>query len=212
MVPYRGTTTAIPEGNPVGLFDELKDKISHLDPNKNEAEAQPPAPEAQPADEQANVDAIEKSQQDALAQAEAEQAAAAAEKSQQDALAQAEAEQAAAAAEKSQQEALARAEAEQAAAEKAAQQAQAQKDAAAKEAAAKAEQAKQAAAKEAAAKQAAAKQAAAPKPQRKYTVKPGDTLSGIAAHYGVNYMDIARANNIANPDLIYPGQTFVIPD
>jgi FOG: LysM repeat len=44
-----------------------------------------------------------------------------------------------------------------------------------------------------------------------YEVQPGDTLSGIAAKYGVNYMDIARANGIENPDLIYPGQVFTIP-
>ncbi len=44
-----------------------------------------------------------------------------------------------------------------------------------------------------------------------YEVQPGDTLSGIAAKYGVNDMDIARANGIENPDLIYPGQVFTIP-
>ena len=44
-----------------------------------------------------------------------------------------------------------------------------------------------------------------------YTVQSGDTLSGIAAKYGVSYQDIASANNIANPNLIYPGQTFTIP-
>ena len=44
-----------------------------------------------------------------------------------------------------------------------------------------------------------------------YTVKSGDTLSGIAAQYGVSYQDIAKANNIANPNLIYPGQVFTIP-
>ena len=44
-----------------------------------------------------------------------------------------------------------------------------------------------------------------------YTVKSGDTLGEIAARYGVNYMDIARANNIENPDLIFPGQVFKIP-
>lgn len=44
-----------------------------------------------------------------------------------------------------------------------------------------------------------------------HTVVAGETLSGIAAKYGVNYQDIAKANGIANPDLIYPGQTFTIP-
>lgn len=44
-----------------------------------------------------------------------------------------------------------------------------------------------------------------------HTVAAGETLSGIAAKYGVNYQDIAKANGIANPNLIYPGQTFKIP-
>ena len=44
-----------------------------------------------------------------------------------------------------------------------------------------------------------------------YTVVAGDTLSGIGAKFGVNYQDIAKANNIADPNLIYPGQTFTIP-
>jgi nucleoid-associated protein YgaU len=44
-----------------------------------------------------------------------------------------------------------------------------------------------------------------------YTVKSGDTLSAIGAHFGVDYMDIARLNKIENPDLIYPGQVFKIP-
>ena len=49
-----------------------------------------------------------------------------------------------------------------------------------------------------------------------YTVQPGDTLSGIALKfYGDasrdSYMKIARANNIANPDLIKVGQKLQIP-
>jgi LysM repeat protein len=43
-----------------------------------------------------------------------------------------------------------------------------------------------------------------------YTVKKGDTLSGIAARYGTTYQKIAADNNIANPNLIYPGQVLVI--
>lgn len=43
-----------------------------------------------------------------------------------------------------------------------------------------------------------------------YTVKAGDTLSGIGARYGVDYHKIARDNNIANPNLIYVGQKIVI--
>lgn len=40
-----------------------------------------------------------------------------------------------------------------------------------------------------------------------YTVQSGDTLSGIAAQYGTTYQAIAALNGLANPDLIYPGQT-----
>jgi nucleoid-associated protein YgaU len=44
-----------------------------------------------------------------------------------------------------------------------------------------------------------------------HEVQPGDTLSGIAEQFGVNYMEIARANGIENPDLIHPGRVFTIP-
>lgn len=53
-----------------------------------------------------------------------------------------------------------------------------------------------------------------PAPQRTYTVVPGDTLWGIAALFygdGTRYPEIAAANGIENPNLIYPGQTFIIP-
>ena len=43
-----------------------------------------------------------------------------------------------------------------------------------------------------------------------YTVKPGDTLSGIGKKYGVSYQDIAKENGISNPNLIYAGQTLNI--
>ena len=43
-----------------------------------------------------------------------------------------------------------------------------------------------------------------------YTVKSGDTLSGIAAKYGTTYQEIARKNGIANPNKIYPGQVLKI--
>ena len=43
-----------------------------------------------------------------------------------------------------------------------------------------------------------------------YTVVKGDTLSGIAARYGTTYQKIAADNNIANPNLIYPGQVLKI--
>jgi murein DD-endopeptidase MepM/ murein hydrolase activator NlpD len=42
-------------------------------------------------------------------------------------------------------------------------------------------------------------------------VQPGDTLSGIAAQYGTSYQAIAAASGIANPNLIYAGQTVEVP-
>lgn len=44
-----------------------------------------------------------------------------------------------------------------------------------------------------------------------YTVKTGDTLGSICARHDVSYQDIARINQIENPDLIFPGQVFQIP-
>jgi LysM repeat protein len=45
-----------------------------------------------------------------------------------------------------------------------------------------------------------------------YTIQKGDTLSGIAAKYGISdYKTIASANNIANPNLIQAGSTIIIP-
>ena len=43
-----------------------------------------------------------------------------------------------------------------------------------------------------------------------YTVKSGDTLSGIASMYGTSYQKIASDNGIANPNLIHPGQVLII--
>ena len=40
-----------------------------------------------------------------------------------------------------------------------------------------------------------------------YTVQTGDTLSGIASQYNTNYQTLANLNGIANPNLIYKGQT-----
>lgn len=39
-----------------------------------------------------------------------------------------------------------------------------------------------------------------------YTVKRGDTLSGIASKYGTTYQRIAQINGITNPNRIYAGQ------
>ena len=43
-----------------------------------------------------------------------------------------------------------------------------------------------------------------------YTVKAGDTLSGIAEKYGTTYQHLAEINGISNPNLIYPGQVIKI--
>lgn len=39
-----------------------------------------------------------------------------------------------------------------------------------------------------------------------YTVKPGDTLSGIAAKYGTTWQALQQINGIADANKIYPGQ------
>lgn len=49
----------------------------------------------------------------------------------------------------------------------------------------------------------------------KYTVKTGDTLGSIAKKFykdPLKYKDIAKANNISNPDLISVGQVLLIPE
>ncbi len=43
-----------------------------------------------------------------------------------------------------------------------------------------------------------------------YTVQSGDTLSGIAAKYGMGYQTLAEMNGIANPNLIYAGQRLMV--
>jgi len=48
-------------------------------------------------------------------------------------------------------------------------------------------------------------------PEIAYTIKPGDTLIGIARLYGTTVQAIVRANNITNPNLIYPGTRLIIP-
>ena len=47
-----------------------------------------------------------------------------------------------------------------------------------------------------------------------YTVQRGDTLWGIAKKFygnGSKYPEIAKANNISNPDIIHTGQVILIP-
>jgi LysM repeat protein len=43
------------------------------------------------------------------------------------------------------------------------------------------------------------------------TVTAGETLSGIAAQYGTSYQVLAADNHIADPNLIFVGQTIDIP-
>lgn len=48
--------------------------------------------------------------------------------------------------------------------------------------------------------------------QTAYIVQRGDTLSGIAARYGVSLLDLAAVNNISVMDYIYAGQSLRIPN
>ncbi|MDP4107597.1 MAG: DUF1906 domain-containing protein [Bacillota bacterium] len=51
----------------------------------------------------------------------------------------------------------------------------------------------------------------APEAANIYHVQPGDTLSGIALHFGTSVDELVRKNNIRNPNLIYAGQVLAIP-
>ena len=44
-----------------------------------------------------------------------------------------------------------------------------------------------------------------------YTIKSGDTLSGIAARNGVRLADILTANRLTTSSIIYPGQKLALP-
>jgi LysM repeat protein len=50
-----------------------------------------------------------------------------------------------------------------------------------------------------------------PSTGRTYTVKPGDTLSSIAARFGTTVKALQKLNGIADPSLIHPGQVLKIP-
>lgn len=50
-----------------------------------------------------------------------------------------------------------------------------------------------------------------PRPSRTYLVRPGDTLSVIAARHHVSLRALLAANRIANPGLIHVGQRIAIP-
>lgn len=44
-----------------------------------------------------------------------------------------------------------------------------------------------------------------------YTVESGNTLSQIALRYGTTVQELAKINNISNPNLIFPGEVLQIP-
>ncbi|HEU0072864.1 MAG TPA: LysM domain-containing protein [Dehalococcoidia bacterium] len=46
---------------------------------------------------------------------------------------------------------------------------------------------------------------------QEYVVQAGDTLGAIAEQFGVTVDAIIAANELANPDLIQPGDTLTIP-
>lgn len=45
---------------------------------------------------------------------------------------------------------------------------------------------------------------------RTYVIQPGDTLSGIAVRYGLDWHRLAILNDLENPDLIYAGATLLL--
>lgn len=50
-----------------------------------------------------------------------------------------------------------------------------------------------------------------PAPGQHYTVQPGDTLSQIAAWYGVSVQLLYEVNGLWDPNMIYVGQVLIIP-
>ncbi|MFN8592967.1 MAG: LysM domain-containing protein [Thermomicrobiales bacterium] len=47
--------------------------------------------------------------------------------------------------------------------------------------------------------------------EQRYVVRDGDTLSGIAARFGVPEDAILKTNGISNPDKLFVGQELLIP-
>jgi len=45
----------------------------------------------------------------------------------------------------------------------------------------------------------------------KYTIKPGDTLSGIAQEFGITVEELVKLNNITDPNQIQAGQVLTVP-
>jgi murein DD-endopeptidase MepM/ murein hydrolase activator NlpD len=54
--------------------------------------------------------------------------------------------------------------------------------------------------------------ACGPKGALRHTVAPGDSLYRIGLAYGVDYRELARVNDLGDPDRLEVGQTLLIPD
>jgi lipoprotein-anchoring transpeptidase ErfK/SrfK len=54
--------------------------------------------------------------------------------------------------------------------------------------------------------------ASQPTDRPSYTVQEGDTLAAIARTHQVFVQDLAAANGLTDPDLLYVGQTLIVPD
>ncbi len=51
----------------------------------------------------------------------------------------------------------------------------------------------------------------APANSTTYVVQRGDGLANIARRFGLNWTELAQANNLSNPNQIFAGQTLIIP-
>jgi soluble lytic murein transglycosylase-like protein len=54
--------------------------------------------------------------------------------------------------------------------------------------------------------------AAMPASAGQYIVRPGDSLWSISHSYNISVAKLLRANQVQNPDLIFPGQHLTVPD
>lgn len=50
-----------------------------------------------------------------------------------------------------------------------------------------------------------------PEKTKKITIRWGDTLSALATKYNTTISELVRLNNIANPNLIYAGESLIVP-
>lgn len=53
--------------------------------------------------------------------------------------------------------------------------------------------------------------APAPQPGGRYTIQRGDTISRVAARFGLSTQSVLAANGLSATSIIYPGQTIAIP-